>query len=130
MKIPKDAKRIARRFFRGCFTDEVFDEGKARQVVETVVREKPRHYIPIIAVFQRLVRLEIARNTANIESAVELPETQRTGIQQQLQQVYRRPLAANFRVNPALIGGVRITVGSDVWDGSVANRLETLRQAA
>ncbi|MEO5719290.1 MAG: F0F1 ATP synthase subunit delta, partial [Chthoniobacterales bacterium] len=33
-----------------------------------------------------------------------------------------------FVVNPALLGGVRVRVGSDVWDSSVRNRLERLRQ--
>jgi F-type H+-transporting ATPase subunit delta len=127
MKIPKDAKRNARRLFRGCFVNDVLDEARARAVVAAVVREKPRHFLAMLAVLQRLVRLEIARNTANIESATEIGADQRTAIQQRLQQVYHRPVAANFRVNPALIGGLRITVGSDVWDGSVAYRLESLK---
>src|ERR1043166_612152 len=122
MKIPKDAKRNARRLFRGCFTNDQFDEAKARAMVEGIVREKPRHYIAILSVFQRLVRLEMARNTAHIESAIELPGDQQTSIQQRLQQFYRRPLTTEFRVSSALIGGTRITVGSDVWDGSVSNR--------
>jgi F-type H+-transporting ATPase subunit delta len=127
MKIPKDAKRVARRLFRGCFVNELFEEARARAVVTAVVREKPRHFLAILTVLQRFARLEIARNTANIESATEISADQRAAIQQRLQQVYHRPVAANFRVNPGLIGGLRITVGSDVWDGSVAYRLESLK---
>ena len=127
MKIPKDAKRDARRLFYTCFAEGRFDEAKARATVEAVARQKPRHCLAILSVFQRLVRLEIARNTAQIESATELANDQQGAIQERLQQHYRRPLATSFRVNPALIGGARITVGSDVWDGSVANRLETLK---
>lgn len=130
MKVPKDAKRIARRLFRFCFTDEVFDEAKARAMFEAIVRQKPRHYVAVLTVFQRLVRLEVARNTANVESATELAADERANVQQRLQQVYHRPLATAFRVNAGLIGGLRITVGSDVWDGSVKNRLENLRTAA
>ncbi len=33
-----------------------------------------------------------------------------------------------FLVDPALLGGMRIRVGSDVWDGSVLNRLHRLQQ--
>lgn len=130
MKVTKDAKRNARRLFRGCFTNELFDEAKARAMVEAIVRQKPRHYLAILSVFQRLVRLEVARNTAQIESAVELSDAMRADVQRRLQELYRRPLATVFRVNSALIGGLRITVGSDVWDGSVSNRLETLKAAA
>jgi F-type H+-transporting ATPase subunit delta len=130
MKIPKDAKRSARRLFRVCFTNEVFDEAKARATLEAVVQGKPRHYIAILSVFQRLVRLEIARNTANIESAAELTDDLRADVQRRLQLLYRRPLATVFSVNPGLIGALRISVGSDVWDGSVAHRLETLRTSS
>ncbi|MSR65307.1 MAG: H(+)-transporting ATPase [Verrucomicrobiae bacterium] len=130
MKIPKDAKRNGRRLFRGCFTNEQFDEARARAMVDGIVRAKPRHMIAILSVFQRLVRLEMARNTAHIESATALPADQQASVQQRLQQFYRRPLTTEFRVSAALIGGTRITVGSDVWDGSVANRLETLRTVA
>jgi F-type H+-transporting ATPase subunit delta len=31
-------------------------------------------------------------------------------------------------VNPQLLGGMRIQVGSDVWDGTVRGRLERLQQ--
>ena len=130
MKIPKAAKRDARRLFRVCFTNGVFDEAKARATLEAVVQGKPRHYIAILSVFQRLVRLEIARNTAQIESATELNDVVKADVQRRLQELYHRPLTTVFSVNPALIGGLRISVGSDVWDGSVANRLETLKQAA
>ena len=130
MKVSKDAKRDARRLFRACFTNGLFDEAKARAMIEAIVRQKPRHYLAILTVFERLVRLETARNTANIESASELPQDQRASVQQRLERFYRRPLAAQFRVNAALIGGSRITVGSDVWDGSVVNRLESLRAVA
>lgn len=127
MKIPKNARREARRLFRSCFVHARFDEDVARATVQAVVNTKPRGYLAILTVFERLVRLEVARNTAIIEGAVEIPAEQRALLLDRLQQLYQRPLASTFRVNPGLIGGVRIAVGSDVWDGSVANRLEQLR---
>ena len=129
MKISKDAKRTARRYFRACFTNEVFDETTARAVLDHVIAEKPRHYLAILTVFQRLVRLEVARSTADVESATPLSDPLQADVQRRLTQLYGRPLATAFRVNAALIGGVRVTVGSDVWDGTVKNRLETLRMA-
>ncbi len=129
MKISKDAKRIARRLFRSCFKDEMFDETMAREVVDRVASEKPRHTLAILTVFARLARLETARSTAYVESAVELGVDSRGDVERRLQSLYRRRLAVVYRVNPGLIGGARIAVGSDVWDGSIKNRLETLRTA-
>ncbi len=45
-----------------------------------------------------------------------------------LQKRYGQDLTTEFSVNPALLGGMRIRVGSDVWDSSVRNRLERLQQ--
>jgi len=39
---------------------------------------------------------------------------------------YGSDLATDFKINPDLLGGLRIKIGSDVWDGSVRNRLTRL----
>ena len=41
---------------------------------------------------------------------------------------YGAGLTTDFRINPALLAGLRIRVGSDVWDGSVRARLDRLDQ--
>ena len=50
----------------------------------------------------------------------------RDGIEAGLARVYGPGLAASFEENPALIGGMRIKVGSDVYDDSVRARLAAL----
>jgi F-type H+-transporting ATPase subunit delta len=45
-----------------------------------------------------------------------------------LNKKYGKDLSTEFVVKPELLGGMRVRVGSDVWDGSVRNRLERLRQ--
>ena len=39
---------------------------------------------------------------------------------------YGPAIETTFRENPALIAGLRVKVGSDVYDGSVRARLDTL----
>jgi F-type H+-transporting ATPase subunit delta len=129
MKISKEARHIARSLYRDSLTAGRLDEGKVRQIVSGLAAAKPRELIPILKTYERLVRLEIERNTARVESAVALDGGLQQQMTSQLQQIYRRPIAAEFGVNPELIGGVRVRVGSDVWDGSVANRLRELGAA-
>ena len=65
---------------------------------------------------------------ARIESASELSTDMSTRITKNLQKKYGKDVTTEFVVNPQLLGGMRIRVGSDVWDGSVRNRLERLQQ--
>lgn len=105
------------------------DENRVRQAVTRVAELKPRGYIMILSHFQRLVKLELERRTARIESAVPLPADLQSQVTNKLNQLYGRGLDISFTENPALLGGLRIKVGSDVYDGSVQARLETLAES-
>ena len=72
------------------------------------------------------MRLERDRHTAVVESAAPLAGSVRDTVQAGLTRVYGRGLETSFGQNPALIGGMRIKVGSDVYDGSVRARLAAL----
>jgi len=129
MKISKQARREARQLFRACMARDALDENRARQAVAAVVRQKPRGYLAILSHLQRLLRLEVASRAAAIESATELTPQARAEIQSDLTRRYGAGLAFTFTRNPALIGGLRVKVGGDVYDGSVQGRLAALRQA-
>ena len=76
--------------------------------------------------FQRLVRLDRDRHSALVESAEPLAGAVREGIEADLARIYGPGLDTSFQQNPALIGGLRIKVGSDVYDDSVRTRLAAL----
>jgi len=128
MKISKHARRDAKLLFRSCVLNGLLDENRVRQTVPQVIARKPRGYVATLTHFQRLVRLDVARRTAKIESAMDLPENLRTGVQANLARKYGPGLAVSFARNADLIGGLRVQVGSDVYDGSVRARLAALAE--
>lgn len=129
MKISKEARRTSRQLFRVCLVDGKLNEQNVRTVVSKVASSKPRGYIGILDNFARLVSGEIERSKAIVESAAELDSATRSGLQASLNQKYGRALELEFHVQPDLLGGIRVRVGSDVWDGSVKARLEALKNA-
>jgi len=129
MKISKQARRDAKHLFRSCLANGLLDDNLVRQTVQLVIARKPRGYMAILTHFQRLVRLDVARRTATIESARPLPENLRTAMQANLARQYGPGLAISFAQNPDLIGGVRVRVGSDVYDASIRARLAELAEA-
>lgn len=129
MKTSKQARRDAKQLFRIAMVNGELDENKALQVVRAVLQAKPRGYLPTLTHFERLVRLDLDRRTARVESAVPLDPALRAKVEADLARLYRGRLNLHYTENPALLGGMRIQVGSDVYDGSVQRRLTELQES-
>lgn len=127
MKISKEARRTSRQLFRACIVDGKLDESRVRLVMKQVIQSKPRGYVGILDNFARQIKAELEKQRAIVESATELDAAHHQQLQQSLNAKYGRPLALEFSLNPELLGGIRVRVGSDVWDGSVKARLENLK---
>ena len=128
MKINREIRRTSKDMLRASFTGNQLDQGKIAAIVQSLVEKKPRHYISVLENYKRLVRLEVEKRHAKIESAGELTPEVRSQITASLQRKYGSDLTTEFAVTPELLGGLRIRVGSDVWDGSVRNRLLRLER--
>jgi F-type H+-transporting ATPase subunit delta len=128
MKINKEVRQLSREMLRASFTDGQLDRGKIASLVQSLITKKPRHYLAILEYYKRLLRLELEKRHAKIESAMALNSEISAQIVERLKRKYGNDLTAEFVVDPKLLGGLRIRVGSDVWDGSVRNRLERLQQ--
>ena len=129
MKISKQARRDGKTLFNTCRVNGVLDENRVRQAVKSVAAAKPRGYVATLSHFHRLVKLDIERRTARVESAAPLPEEIATSVKAELAWRYGQDLNVSFSVNKDLIGGLRVKVGSDVYDGSVRARLNELAEA-
>ncbi len=128
MKINKETRQLSKQLLRASFTDGQLDGGRVSSLVKSLIEKKPRNYLNVLDAYKRLLRLEIEKRTATIESASELSPDAAAQIVDNLKRKYGTDLATNFSINPELLGGMRIRVGSDVWDSSVRNRLQRLQQ--
>jgi F-type H+-transporting ATPase subunit delta len=126
MKISKQARRDGKALLNACKVSGLLDENRVRETVSTVIARKPRGYVAILSHFQRLVKLDIERRKALVESAAPLNDALTASVNANLAQRYGQGLDVSFAVNQALIGGLRVKVGSDVFDGSVKGRLAEL----
>lgn len=126
MKSNRKVKRAARQLYRACLVDGLLDHGRVRQVTQRIAASPRRGSLQLLSDFRRLVRLDHDRHTALVESAAPISSGLRDSIQVDLTRLYGPGLVASFVDNPALIGGLRIKVGSDVYDTSVRSRLAAL----
>lgn len=126
MKGKRKQRQAARELFQLCLVDGRLDENRARLVVRTLASSPRRGALQILSGFHRLVRLEYGRRNATVESASPLAADLQQKIESGLDRLYGSHLTTSFGQNPALIGGVRIKVGSDVYDGTIRARLAAL----
>ena len=129
MKISKQSRRDGKTLFNVCRVNGVLDEARVRVALGEVVARKPRGYVSTLHHFHRLVKLEIARRTAVVESAATLAPAIQESVRGHLAATHGGGLNISFKVNPSVIGGMKVRVGSNIYDGTVAGRLAALEAA-
>lgn len=127
MKLNKEIRRLSRKMLQASFTDGQLDPGRVSSLVDSLIAQKPRNYVDALKNYRRLLRLELEKRQATVETSNEIDTAMRSEIVANLKKKYGNDLSTIFHVDPQLLGGMRIRVGSDVWDGSVRNRLERLQ---
>ena len=73
-----------------------------------------------------LAELAVARRgevVAHVSAATDLTDAQRDRLATVLTRIYGHPVSVQLHVDPELLGGLSITVGDEVIDGSIASRL-------
>jgi F-type H+-transporting ATPase subunit delta len=128
MRSTTEIKREAKHLYRLCFVNGSMDEMRVLAVLRAILQSKRRNSLPLAVQFQRLVALDRLRHTAKVESAMLLPLDLQANVQASLVRTYGPEIDTAFAENPTLIGGMRIKVGSDVYDGSIKAGLAALEK--
>lgn len=127
------------------FSNPVFNHEKKEKILETLIQKTK--LAQTVANFLRILLrnnrfgylsairksfeqvIEEKRNevTAKVISARELSEEEREALRQNLEKQTGKKIKLDTMINPEIIGGIVVRVGSTVFDGSVKNRLEILK---
>jgi F-type H+-transporting ATPase subunit delta len=125
----KRLQQRARQFFKLSFADGVLSAERVAGVLAYIEAHEPVHALPVTRMYRRLVAAETARGEAVVEHAGALPSGTLPSITTVMTTRYRRPVAARARRNDALIAGLRVRVADDVYESSVAQRLDAISSA-
>jgi ATP synthase F0 subunit b/ATP synthase F1 delta subunit len=60
---------------------------------------------------------------AQVSAAAELSDAQRTRVTEVLSRIYGHPVAVQLQIDPGLLGGLLISVGDEVIEGTLSSRL-------
>jgi F-type H+-transporting ATPase subunit delta len=127
MKVSKIAKKGARVLFAAVHTGGRLDHAKVQALLATMVARRPAGSAEILHEFHRLVRLELESHAALVESAEALSAPEVVTVEKSLTERFGPETTFSYSVNPGLIAGIRVKIGSDVYDASVRERLNRLQ---
>ena len=107
--------------------------GKARpqtvQLVASLVSQpRGRSLESGLEEFSRLAAGRRGRVVALVTVAVPLSDRQKERLGASLAKLVGRPVHLNIEVDPAVLGGVRVQVGDEIIEGTIADRMDGARQ--
>jgi len=122
----KQIQQLARQFFKLSVADGKLSADRVAGVLQYIEKHRPAHTVAVLKAYQRLVAAEVARGQAVIEHAGAINDATLASVAAAMTKKYQRPIASVARRNDALLAGLRVRVGDDVYESSVAGSLATL----
>lgn len=125
---PKQTRREAKRLLHWCMVQGELDEDRVRRAVKKIRDSHRRGYLDLLVQFQRFIEFKLAAHTADVETPFVPSQAFRKVTETSLRKTYGPKTIAKFAQRPELIGGIRIRIGCDVYDGSVLSKLTFLER--
>lgn len=126
MKVSKASKEFATRVFRLCTENGSLNENKLSDSIKFLSKKRPSDYRGILTALKSLVRLDVEKRTVHVESAQDISQTDSKRIQDSIIKKHGKGLVFSFITKPELIGGLKVRVGSQVYDSSVLAKINRL----
>ena len=125
----KQIQLLARQFFKLSVVDGALSADRVSGVLAYVEKHRPAHTIAVLKVYSRLVAAEVARGRAVVEHAGLVQDSVLATISAAMMKKYSRPITSVAKRNDALLAGLRVRVGDDVYESSVSGQLANLAAA-
>jgi len=126
MAVDKQTKLLAKQLFKLSLVNGVVSPEQVAGVLGWVEKHSPRRSVALLRAYQHRIAIELAKSRAEIEHAGPVADTVLKSIEAAMSKKYSRSIAATAKANPKLLAGLRVRVGSDVYESSVAGQLAAL----
>jgi F-type H+-transporting ATPase subunit delta len=122
----KAALQLARQLFSLSVVDGAVSPDRVSGVLEYIEKHRPANPGTVLRSYRRLIATELAKGEAVVEHAGPVASDILSSIASAMTRKYGRPVKATARPNPALLAGLRVKVGDDVYETSAAAQLAAI----
>jgi F-type H+-transporting ATPase subunit delta len=126
MAAAKQTKVLAKQLFKLSVIDGVVSPDHVAGVLAWIEKNSPRHPVALLKLYSRMISTELAKSQAVVEHAGPVADATLKQIEAAMSRKYARTVTASAKPNPALLAGLRVRIGSDVYESSVAGQLASL----
>jgi F-type H+-transporting ATPase subunit delta len=130
MAATKQTKLLAKQLLKLSLVDGLVSAERVGGVLAYLEKNPPRHHVSVLRQYQALVTRELAKSRATVEHAGPLSPAALRGLEAALTQKFARPIALTAQPAPGLLAGVRVRLGDNVYESSVAGQLAALAATA
>jgi F-type H+-transporting ATPase subunit delta len=125
----KKAQQFARQLFKLSLAEGVLSAERVSGVLAYVEKHQPANPVMVLKAYARYVAAELAKGEAVVEHAGAINAATLSAIAAAMTKKFGRPVTATARPNAALLAGLRVHVGDDIYESSVAGQLAALATA-
>ncbi len=129
MKIDRRARKDAKSYFRAALRpDGSLDERALRRILQLLATRKPHNLLGVLSQIYRLVEQAVDERAVEVCSAAPLADRGKS-IFTELETRFGPASKTTYKQDRALLGGIRVRRGSEIWDGTLRTRLQRLQQS-
>ncbi len=122
----KHVQQLARQLLSLSLVDGNLSSERVAGVLGFLEKNPPARPLAVLKAYQRLVAVEFAKERAVVEHAGPLGQGVLESIAAAMTRRYQRRIVAVAKDAPGLLAGLRVRVGDDVYESSVAGQLAGL----
>jgi F-type H+-transporting ATPase subunit delta len=126
MAADKQTKLLAKQLFKLSVVNGVVSPEQVTGVLGWVEKTSPRRPVALLKAYHHRIAIELAKSRAEVEHAGPVSDATLKQIEAAMTKRYSRVITASAKPNPGLLAGLRVRVGSDVYESSVASQLAKL----
>ncbi|MDD3178903.1 MAG: F0F1 ATP synthase subunit delta [Opitutaceae bacterium] len=129
MAANKKTKLLARQLLALSLADGLVSPERVGGVLAYLEKNPPRNYASVLRQYQLLIARELAKSRAIVEHAGPLSDSALRSLEAALSEKFQRPIRVTAQPSAALLAGVRVRLGDNVYESSVAGQLAALAAA-
>lgn len=126
MAADKQTKLLAKQLFKLSVVNGEVSADRVAGVLGWIEKHQPRHPLALLQLYHRHIANEVAKSRAVVEHAGQVGAATLASIEAAMTKKYARKVTAVAQPNAALLAGLRVRIGSDIYESSVAGQLAAL----